>query len=129
MKDQYDPRLCDKYIGTSLGSVLVTTRRSFGGLIMVLLVHNNVTDFDHWRRVFDSQAETARAAGLNLIQLWRSVDDTNEVFFLFEVEDRGRAEALMSAPEAATVGSEAGVIEGDFHFLAVDEVYQRSASP
>ena len=90
--------------------------------MMVLLVRNKVKDFDQWRRVFDSQAETARAAGLNLMQMWRSVDDANDVFFLFEVEDRGRAEAFMNAPEAASAGDEAGVIEGDYHFLNVDEV-------
>lgn len=89
---------------------------------MVLLVRNKVKDFDQWRRVFDSQARETRAAGLNLIEMWRSVDDANDVFFLFEVEDRGRAEAFMNTPEAASVGDEAGVIEGDYHFLNVDEI-------
>lgn len=89
---------------------------------MVLLVRNKVKEIDHWRRVFDSQTETARAAGLNLIQMWRSVDQANEVFFLFEVKDRDEAEAFMNTPEAASVGREAGVIEGDYHFLNVDEL-------
>ena len=84
---------------------------------MVLLVRNRVKDFDHWRRIFDSQTEPAHAAGLTLRQLWRSIDEPNEVFFLFAVEDRGRAEAFMSTPEAATAGRESGVIGGDFHFL------------
>ncbi len=86
---------------------------------MVLLSRNKVRDFEQWRGVFDSNAEAARLAGLNLIQMWRSVDDANDVFFLFEVEDRGRAEAFMNAPEAASAGDEAGVIEGDYHFLEV----------
>jgi hypothetical protein len=30
--------------------------------------------------------------------MWRSIDDPNEVFFLFDVEDRGRAGAFMKAP-------------------------------
>ncbi len=90
--------------------------------MMVLLVRNKVKDFDRWKRIFDSQAEAGRAAGLNLIQLWQSVDDANDIFFLLEVEDRGRAEAFMNAPEAASTGDEAGVIEGDYHFLNVDEV-------
>lgn len=89
---------------------------------MLLLARNKVKDFDQWRHVFDSQTEAACAAGLNLIHLWRSVDDANEVFFLFEIEDRGRAEAFMHAPEAAAIGNLAGVIEGDFHFLNADEV-------
>ena len=84
---------------------------------MVLLVRNKVKDFDRWKRVFDSQDKSARAAGLVLIQMWRSVDETNEVFFTFEVEDRAGAESFMSSPEAASAGGEAGVIDGDYHFL------------
>jgi hypothetical protein len=87
--------------------------------MMVLLVRNKVKDFQRWRRVFDSQAEAGRVAGLNLIQMWRSVDEANDVFFLLEVEDRDGAEAFMNAPEAASAGREAGVIEGDYHFLEV----------
>ena len=67
-------------------------------------------------------SEAARAAGLNLTQMWRSADEPNEVFFLFEIEDRGRAEAFMATPEAASVGAEAGVVDGDFHFLNVEGV-------
>ena len=84
---------------------------------MVLLVRNKVKDYEHWRRVFDAQADAGRSAGLVLLQIWRSVDDLNEVFFLLEVEDRSRAEAFMHAPESAAVGREAGVVDGDYHFL------------
>ena len=54
--------------------------------MMVLLVRNKAKDFDQWRRVFDSQAEAARAAGLNLIQMWGSVDDANDVFFCLKLK-------------------------------------------
>ena len=56
--------------------------------------------------------------GMNLTGLWRSVDQENEVFFMFEVEDRGRAGSYMSSPESAAVGREAGVVGGEFHFLS-----------
>ena len=68
---------------------------------MVLLVRNKVQDAAHWKRVFDAQKQVGCDAGLNLINLWKSVDDENQVFFLFDVEDRQRAEAYMSTPEAA----------------------------
>lgn len=84
---------------------------------MTLLVRNRVEDVHRWKRVFDAQGDAARAAGLNLIHLWRSVDEADQVYFLFEVEDRGRAETYMSTPEAASVGRRAGVIDGDYHFL------------
>ncbi len=90
---------------------------------MELLVRNKVADYGRWRRLFDEQGEAARAAGLSLRQLWRSVDDPNDVFFLFEVEDRGRAEAFMHAPEAAAVGQAAGVVDGEYNFLNTEGVH------
>ena len=84
---------------------------------MQLLVRNKVQEFDHWKSVFDANLEPPRAAGLTLSRMWRSIADPNEVFFLFEVEDRGRAEAFMQAPESAATGVEAGVIEGEAHFV------------
>jgi len=50
--------------------------------------------------------------------MWRCLDDPNEVFFLFQVQDRGRAEAFMQTPESAATGVEAGVIDGEAHFVA-----------
>ena len=87
--------------------------------MMVLLVRNKVKEYDHWRRVFDAQADVARAAGVTLNHMWQSADDPNDVFFLLDIEDRGRAEAYMSTPESAAVGVEAGVLDGDYHFLTL----------
>ena len=84
---------------------------------MVLLVRNRVQDVDRWKRVFDDQAAAGAAAGLTVLQVWRSVDAADEVFFLLEVEDRARAEAFMASPESAAVGVEAGAIDGEVHFL------------
>ena len=84
---------------------------------MVLLVRNRVKDADRWKRVFDGQAAAGSAAGLTVLQVWRSVDAPDQVFFLLDVEDRGKAEAYMASPEAAAVGVEAGALDGEVHFL------------
>ena len=84
---------------------------------MQLLVRNKVDDFDHWKRVFDANLDPPRAAGLTLAGMWRSIDDPNEVFFLFEIEDRARAEAFMAEPSSQATGIEAGVVEGQAHFV------------
>ena len=84
---------------------------------MVLLVRNRVKDPDRWKRVFDDQAAAGAAAGVTVLQVWRSVDAPDQVFFLLEVEDRQRAEAYMASPESAAVGVEAGAIDGEVHFL------------
>jgi hypothetical protein len=84
---------------------------------MELLVHNKVEDFERWKRVFDANLDPPRDAGLRLSRMWRSVDDPDEVYFVLEVEDRGRAEAFMQAPESAATGVEAGVIDGAAYFV------------
>lgn len=84
---------------------------------MLLLVRNNVKNFDHWKSVFDANLEPPRAAGLTLSGMWQSLDDPNQVFFRFEVADRAAAEAFMQAPESAATGVEAGVIDGEAHFV------------
>ncbi len=84
---------------------------------MVLLVRNRVQDADRWKRVFDAQTAAGAAAGLTVLQVWRSVDAPDQVFFLLEVEDRERAEAYMASPESAAVGVEAGALDGEVHFL------------
>lgn len=84
---------------------------------MVLLVRNQVQDVDRWKQVFDRQAGPAAEAGLTLRDVWRSVDDGDQVWFLFDVEDRARAEAYMADPKSADVGREAGALGGEAHFL------------
>ena len=86
---------------------------------MVLLVRNRVKDVDTWKRVFDEQTAAGAAAGLTVRHVWRSLDAPDEVFFLLDVEDRGRAEAYMASPESAAVGVAAGALDGDVHFLDV----------
>jgi hypothetical protein len=95
----------------------VTDEQTKGEAIMKLLVRNRVKDVSHWLRVFRSQDEAARAAGLTVLDIWRSVDEVDQVYFLLDVKDRVRAEAFMATPEAEATGREAGVIDGEFHFL------------
>jgi hypothetical protein len=82
-----------------------------------MLVRNRVQDYAVWKRVFDQQAEAARAAGLRLVHLWRAVDDPDDVYFLLGVDNMEAAEAYVNAPESADVGQRAGVIDGDIRYL------------
>ena len=69
--------------------------------VVMMLCRNVVEDYDRWRTVFDGDAAAHREAGLVLAQMWREHDDPNTVYFVFEVSDRGRAEAFINAPDAA----------------------------
>ena len=88
-----------------------------------VLCRNRLTDYTQWKRVFDFHAEAHRTAGLNLIHLWRNIDDPNTVFFLFEVSDMEKAKAFVNAPESAEAGKEAGVLDGEMYFLEGEECY------
>jgi hypothetical protein len=67
--------------------------------------------------VFDSHARAHRDAGLHLINLWRDVEEPNNIFFLFEVADIDMARKFISQPEAAEAGRVSGVLDGEYHFL------------
>lgn len=84
---------------------------------MILLCRNRLKDYAHWRRVFDANLAASTAAGLTLTHLWRDSDDPSTVFFTFTVEDKERALAFMQDPASATVGEEAGLIDGECFFL------------
>jgi hypothetical protein len=85
-----------------------------------MLCRNRVTDFTKWKDAFDSHAPAHREAGLRLANLWRSVEEPDNVFFMFEVADLERARAFIGDPAAAEAGKAAGVIDGEYHFLESD---------
>ncbi len=84
---------------------------------MLLLVRNQVENFEAWLAVYRSDAAAREAAGLHGLSLWRSADDPNDLFFLMHVDDRGRAEAFMRTSEAAARGVEAGMVGGEYWFV------------
>jgi len=85
--------------------------------MLVMLCRNRVADFAKWRAVFASHASAHREAGLRLMNLWRGVEEANNVFFLFEVTSLDKARAFISDPAAAEAGKASGVLDGEYHFL------------
>ncbi len=82
-----------------------------------LLCRNRVIDYIRWRRIFDSHKPQHLAGGLNLIMIWQSLDDKNEVHFLFKIHDLGKAQAFLDAPEHEQIGKDAGVVDGNILYL------------
>ena len=85
--------------------------------MVVMLCRNRVADFEKWKKVFDSNPQAVRDAGLRLVKLWREVKEPNNVFFLFEVTDTDKARAFITSPAAAEAGKTSGVLDGECHFL------------
>lgn len=93
-----------------------------------MLCRNRVANYAKWKRGFDSHAAAHRAAGLKLVELWREMDDRNNVFFLFEVASMKKAKAFINAPAAAEAGQEFGVLDGEYHFITDGPVKQAASS-
>jgi hypothetical protein len=92
-------------------------------LMIQLLCRNRVVDFDRWWKIFASHADAHRASGLILVRIWRDTEDSNNIFFLFDVESLEKAKSFVSNPHAAEAGRQSGVIEGELHFLLVSDGY------
>lgn len=92
-----------------------------------MLCRNKVRDYEVWKHIFDSHAEAHLEAGLKLVQFWRSLDDKNDIYFLFEIHNMETAKAFISQPDSEDTTQEAGVIEGEYHYVEDADGYQRMA--
>lgn len=88
-----------------------------------MLCRNRVADFARWKAVFASHQAVHQAAGLRLVNIWRGLEQPNNVFFLFEVASMDKARAFISDPEAAKAAEASGVLDGEYHFLEDAEGY------
>ncbi len=88
-----------------------------------MLCRNRVSDFAKWKNVFDSHAQAHREAGLKLEHLWRSIEDPNNVFFVFLVLDINKARTFIQTPDAEEAGKASGVIDGEYHFVEDSALY------
>jgi len=85
--------------------------------LVFMLCRNRVSDFEKWKAVFDAHTQAQRDAGLKLVNMWREIDEPNNVFFVLEVMDEGRAREFVSTPDALKAGEVSGVIDGESHFV------------
>jgi hypothetical protein len=88
-----------------------------------LLGRNKVKDYGNWRRVFDSHKDLHAEAGLQLLHLWRSSADRNDVYFLFEMADEEKAREFVNSPENPRIARTAGVVDGEIRYLDELEGY------
>ncbi|MGD0213589.1 MAG: hypothetical protein ABSB87_10180 [Terriglobales bacterium] len=85
--------------------------------MMYLLCRNHVADFSRWKAVFASHEAAHQNAGLRLVGMWRTVEDPDNVFFVFEVSSLELARIFISNPESAKAAKASGVIDGEYHFV------------
>jgi hypothetical protein len=90
-----------------------------GTAMPFLFCHHKVADFDLWKRVFDSHAAAQKEAGLTLQYLLRNLEDPNDVFMLFKVEEIGRAKTFVTSPDVPGAQNESDVMgKPEVYFLS-----------
>jgi len=82
-----------------------------------MLCRNHVADFSQWKAVFASHQAAHQEVGLRLVNLWRALEDPNNLFFVFEVASLDKARGFISDPKAAEAARASGVIDGEYHFV------------
>ena len=75
----------------------------------MMIIHHHVQDYDAWRPVYDAHESARIAAGLTNGRVFRAVDEPDDVVILFDMADRGKAEALLSTEDMKTTMQRAGV--------------------
>jgi hypothetical protein len=58
-----------------------------------ILGRHRVDDVASWKKKIESDRQSHLAMGLHFEEVWVNVDDPNEIFFTFEVDDLDRARA------------------------------------
>ncbi|MFZ0820900.1 MAG: hypothetical protein WAM91_12585 [Candidatus Acidiferrales bacterium] len=83
-----------------------------------LLVRHKVSDFDQWKRVFDSHAAAQQRAGLKIIHILRNADDPSEVVLFFEAQTIEGARGFVFSPDVPQSKEQSGVTDKpDIYFL------------
>ena len=83
-----------------------------------MLVRHKVEDYPAWKRAYDAHLQKRMEAGLTERHLFRSDDDLNEVWILFEAEDINRARKFAESVDLRWTMEKAGVIgKPDIFFL------------
>jgi hypothetical protein len=91
--------------------------------MIYLLCRNRVADFSPWKAVFASHKAAHISAGLRLVNIWRGVEEPNNIFFLFVVSSIEKAREFIGNPDAAKAAQASGVTEGEYHFVGAHELY------
>jgi len=84
-----------------------------------LLIRHHVADYNQWRPVYDAHYQDRQAAGISEVSLWCDENDSNEVYVLFDIADRTKAQAFIDSADLRQTMQQAGVQSTpEFTFLA-----------
>ncbi len=77
---------------------------------MVLIVQHHVRDYDTWKPLFEEHGDIRRRHGATGHELYRGLDDPNEITVVNHFPTREQAEAFASDPSLREAMERGGVI-------------------
>jgi hypothetical protein len=77
-------------------------------MAFVILSHP-VADFNHWKTVYDQDAERRSGAGLKEVTVGQDSTDSNMVYMIYETSNTDVIQQMLSDPNLAEAMKEAGV--------------------
>lgn len=86
-----------------------------------MLCRHKVADYDHWKLIFDSNSLAQQNAGLKVELHWRGIEDPNEVFILFAVDDIERAKTFVTPPEPTDARQKPGLFNKPVVYFIKDD--------
>jgi heme-degrading monooxygenase HmoA len=77
---------------------------------MVVIVQHRVRDYDAWKAVFDEHGDVRRRHGATGHELYRGLDDSNEVTVVNHFPSREAGEAFAADPSLKEAMEKGGVV-------------------
>jgi ketosteroid isomerase-like protein len=77
---------------------------------MILIVQHRVRDYDTWKRVFDEHGDVRRRYGSTGHELYRGIDDPDEITVVNHFPSKEQAEAFAADPSLTEAMQRGGVI-------------------
>jgi heme-degrading monooxygenase HmoA len=97
---------------TATKGELVARRRSHDTreVVVVIIVQHKVLDFDSWKPVFDEHGDVRRRHGATGHEIYRAVDDSNDITIVNHFQSKEGAEAFSADPSLKEAMARGGVI-------------------
>ena len=77
---------------------------------MILMVQQKVRDFDTWKPVFDENADVRRGHGATGHEIYRGVDNPNEITVVNHFPSKTQAQAFAADPSLKEAMERGGVV-------------------
>ena len=82
------------------------------------LIRHKIADYDNWKPVFEEHGASRRANGCSGHQLFRNINDPNELIILVEVDDLEKVRQFTQSEDLRDAMQRSGVSDQpDMYFL------------